>query len=321
MNLKKSYFMGLDTSAYTTSLAIVDSEENLVYDQRIQLPVKAGELGLRQSNAVFEHLSNMPDLYPEELEYCKEGKLKALAASTRPRPVPGSYMPVFKVGESFGRFFAQNAGLIFLSSTHQEGHIMAGLWAAKLEPGPYLVLHLSGGTTELLMVEETKPGFLEIELVGESEDLNAGQFIDRLGKLMKLPFPSGPALEKMAKKSSGESVTLPVAVKGNKISFSGPASHAERLLNKGCNKQNIARAIEECVAVSLARAISNTQPSLKLFNAILAVGGVTANLQVRKRLKEELADTQILYAPPGLSTDNAVGLAVQAARQYRYKTI
>lgn len=317
MNLNKSYFMGLDTSAYTTSLAIVDSAETLIYDQRIQLPVKEGELGLRQSNAVFEHLANMPNLYPKELEYCREGNLKALAVSTRPRPVPGSYMPVFKVGESFGRFLAQTAGLIFLPSTHQEGHIMAGLWSAKQAPGPYLVIHLSGGTTELLAVKETKPGSLEIKLVGESEDLNAGQFIDRLGKIMELPFPSGPALEKLALNCGEESINLPVAVKDNKISFSGPASHAERLLKKGCDKEKIARAIEECIAVSLARAISNIQGSLDHFKAILAVGGVTANQQVRKRLKEELGDLEVLYAPPELSTDNAVGLAVQAARYYR----
>lgn len=316
MNLKTSYFMGIDTSAYTTSLAIVDSGENLVYDQRIQLPVKEGELGLRQSNAVFEHLSNMPGLYPKGLEYCREGKLQALATSTRPRPVPGSYMPVFKVGESFGRFLAQTAGLIFLPSTHQEGHIMAGLWSAKLKDGPYLVLHLSGGTTELLMVEETRPGFLKIELVGESEDLNAGQFIDRLGKLMKLPFPSGPALEKLARNCSGERISLPVAVKDNIISFSGPASHAERLLNKGCANENIARAIEECIAVSLATAISNIQADFGHFKGILAVGGVTANQHVRIRLKEELGNVEIYFAPPELSTDNAVGLAVQAARQY-----
>ena len=319
MNFNKSYFMGLDTSAYTTSLAIVDSDENLVYDQRIQLPVKEGELGLRQSKAVFEHLSNMPNLYPESLEYCREGKLRALAASTRPRPVYGSYMPVFKVGESFGRFLAQTAGLIFLPSTHQEGHIMAGLWSAKLKNEPGLVLHLSGGTTELLIVEEAKPGLLKIELVGESEDLNAGQFIDRIGKLMELPFPAGPDLEKMAMNCRGESISLPVAVKDSIISFSGPASHAERMLYKGFDKEIIARATEECIAVSLTRAISNVRANFSQIKTILAVGGVMANQYIRSRLKEEFGNMDVFYASPDFATDNAVGLAVQAARQYRQK--
>ncbi len=318
MNHKSNYFMGLDTSAYTTSLAIVDSDENLICDRRIQLPVKEGELGLRQSSAVFEHLGNMPRLYPQGLEFCRGGSLKALAASTRPRPVSESYMPVFKVGESFGRFLAQAAGLIFLPSTHQEGHIMAGMWSVKLPPQDCLVIHLSGGTTELLLAKEVKPGHLEVKMAGESADLNAGQFIDRTGQLMGLPFPAGPALESLAKNCSTEKICLPVAVKGSRISFSGPASHAERLLERGSSREDIARAVEECIALSLAGVIKNIEADSGSFNTVLAVGGVTANLQIRKRLAEELSSLKVLFASPELSTDNAVGLAVQAARQHKH---
>lgn len=314
-NHKRYLYLGLDTSAYTTSMALVDHNEKLLVDQRFLLPVKKGSLGLRQSEAVFSHILNFPRLWQQERKVLNNAFLAAVACSVRPRPVDESYMPVFKVSEAFGLFLAQTMGLNYLPSSHQEGHVIAGLWSAGLKQGRYLILHLSGGTTEILSSEETEPGLLKLQLLGGTADLNAGQFIDRLGQAMELGFPAGPKLERLASKSRNKSIKLPLAVKGSNISFSGPASHAERLLEQGCSREDLARAIEKCIADSLSVAVRGSMLKANDCQGLLAVGGVSANIYIRSRLKEKLSGWNIFFARPEYAPDNAVGLAVQAARR------
>lgn len=309
--------LGIDTSAYTSSLAIVDQDEKLIIDRRKALPVKEGSLGLRQSEAVFAHLNNLPDMFADSRDIIDHKALKAVGAATRPRPVQGSYMPVFKVSEAFGSLMAGTMGFYYLDTTHQEGHVMAGLWSAKLPAGKYLVLHLSGGTTEIISSEELKPGHLKLKLLAGSADLNAGQFIDRIGRLMGLPFPAGPGLEDLALKSNRLDLELPVAIKGSNISFSGPASQAERMLQKGCARSELARALETCIADSLCQAICNLALDNKLYDGLITVGGVTANRYIRERIKDGLPGWIFYNAEPEYASDNAVGVAVQASRLYK----
>lgn len=317
MNPERYLYLSLDTSAYTTSLALVDQDETLIADCRIPLTVKEGHLGLRQSEAVFAHINNLPSLWQDKKKVLEGAELRAVAVSVKPRPVEGSYMPVFKVSEAFGLFLAQTMGLLYLPSTHQEGHVMAGLWSAALSQGRFLVLHLSGGTTEIISSEEQSPGTLKIELLGGSSDLNAGQFVDRLGQAMGLEFPAGPQMEELARCSRNSSLALPLAVKGGEISFSGPASQAERLLQQGCCKEDLARAIETCIADSMSDAVENLQLLTDDYNGIMAVGGVTANIYIRERIKYNLSGWKIFFAKPEYASDNAVGLAIQAARRFR----
>lgn len=307
-------YLGLDTSAYTTSLAIVDQDESLVCDQRLPLKVEPGALGLRQSDAIFAHLTNLPKLWDKRTALIDRKLIKAVAVSARPRPVEGSYMPVFRVCEAFGLFLSQAMSLIFLSSTHQEGHLMAGFWSAGLKQGRYLVVHLSGGTTEIIASEEISPGKFKLQLLGGTEDLNAGQFVDRLGNALGLTFPAGPGLEKLAATGKTESIKLPVAVKGGSISFSGPSSHAERLLQQGWPASDLTRAIEVCITDSVVEAINNIAPVPDQYDGLLAVGGVMANQFIRERVQNKLVNWPVFFARPEFSSDNAVGLAVQAVR-------
>ena len=309
--------LGIDTSAYTSALAIVDQDENLVIDQRKLLPVKAGSLGLRQSEAVFAHLNNLPQLLDDCHDKIDHKALKAIAAATKPRPVEDSYMPVFKVSEAFGSLMARTMGLFYFNTTHQEGHVMAGLWSAAVPEGKYLVLHLSGGTTEIISSEEWKAGHLKLKLLAGSSDLNAGQFIDRIGRMMGLQFPAGPELEELALQSVNDGFELPVAVKGSDISFSGPASQAERMLQKGCARSELARAVEKCIADSLCQAICNLALDSKLYDGLITVGGVTANRYIRERIKDGLPGWIFYNAEPEYASDNAVGVAVQASRLYK----
>jgi N6-L-threonylcarbamoyladenine synthase len=303
-----SLFLGLDTSCYSTSLAALDEEGQLIHDWRRMLQVKGGEVGLRQSEAFFQHIKNIPLFFEETAEPILI-KTRGIAVSTRPRPQEGSYMPVFLAGESVGRSLAAGTGALFTASTHQEGHIMAGLWSAGLAWQDFWVFHVSGGTTEVLAVKRHQNTFT-INLVGGGEDLAAGQFIDRIGVRLGLPFPAGAHLESMALKAK-ESIDLPVALKDTKISFSGPESHAHRLLDQGVSPAVMARSVEECVARSLAGLARQALRGQE--SKILFVGGVMANERIKGYLKQHVQG-QLAFASPRLSGDNAVGLA-EIARQ------
>ena len=308
-------FLGLDCSAYTTSLALVGDDESLLWEGRRILPVREGGLGLRQSEAVFAHIKNLPPLWEEGAALLKEFPLAAVAASVRPRPAARSYMPVFRVSETAGALIAHSLGLRFFSFSHQEGHLAAGLWSAGLPAGRYLAVHLSGGTTEILDVEESEGGRLAISLLGGGGDLHAGQFVDRTGVALGLPFPAGPALEQLALQGTTGAVVLPVAVKGCEISFSGPASHAGRLLQRGCSGPDLARAVELCIADSLAAALGAVG-GLHRYAGILIVGGVAANSFIRRRLAEKGPGAPIHFASPPFAGDNGAGPAVLAARRF-----
>lgn len=304
-----SFFLGLDTSCYTTSLAILDEAGKLVRDWRKMLQVKDGEKGLRQSEAFFQHSKNIP-LFFTETEEPILPKTLGIAASTRPRPREGSYMPVFLAGESIARSLAGGTGALYTASTHQEGHIMAGLWSAALPWEDFWVFHISGGTTEVLEVKRSRGASFHIKTAGGGEDLSAGQFIDRIGVRLGLPFPAGKHLECLAL-SAEDAMELPVALSQNKVSFSGPESQARRLLDKGISPAVLARSVEECIARSLAglaRQVIGDEKANVLF-----VGGVMANERIKGYLKQHVGG-HLAFASPEMSGDNAVGLA-EIARQ------
>ena len=208
--------MGLDTSCYTTSLALAH-EGRLILQKRRLLKVEKGERGLQQSAGVFQHVKNLPDLMEMLCEEARRVEIEAVCASDRPRPHEQSYMPVFLAGVGLARSLAAARGVPLYLTSHQQGHVRAAMVDAGLPEGePFLAVHLSGGTTELLKVEG-----LNIDLLGGSRDLHAGQFVDRAGVRMGLGFPAGPELERLARKGKAQSV-LPSWVRGMDCSFPGP---------------------------------------------------------------------------------------------------
>lgn len=308
-----SLYLGVDCSAYTTSLALVDGEKQLLWERRRMIPVRKGARGLRQSEAVFAHIQNLPEMWEEGAAFLRQAPLVAVAAAVKPRPLPRSYMPVFKVSEAAGALIARTSGCSYYAYSHQEGHLAAGLWSAGLAPDRYLAVHLSGGTTEIVAFEAREPEQMAIERRGGGSDLHAGQFVDRIGVAMGLPFPAGPALEQCAGRGATGAIRLPVAVRDGEISFSGPESQAQRLLQQGADHSDLARAVELCIADSLAAALRGVA-DLDTFAAILVVGGVAANAFIRRRLRQEGPDKALYFASPAFSGDNAVGLAVLAVK-------
>lgn len=305
-------YLGIDTSCYTTSLALIDSEGNLFSQARKLLSVPAGGRGLAQNEAIFQHVTNLPVLMEELLPKSISLRPAGVVSSVRPRPVEGSYMPVFRVAESYGRSIATMFGVPFLETTHQEGHIAAGIWSAG---GPneqeFLAVHLSGGTSEILKVKRNSPSSdnqYSIELLGGSTDLHAGQLIDRVGVALGMPFPAGPHLEKMAMEANG-AFSIPSSVKEFSISFSGPETAAMRLIENGIPAQEVARAVEKCITNSLLKVLNKAALSTGLKSA-LVVGGVAANRFIRQKLISKLEPgIKLYFAEPSLSSDNAVGVA------------
>lgn len=302
-------FLGFDTSAYTTSLAVVSGKE-LHWEQRRVLDVTLGETGLAQSAAFFQHVQNLPGLI-KEIPAGMWTDLEAVGVSIAPRPVQGSYMPVFTAGYAVAQAIATARQIPLITTSHQEGHIEAGLISAS---GPrkerFLAVHLSGGTTELLEVHREKPGSLSLSILGGTTDLHAGQFVDRVGVRLGLPFPAGKALEQLALQARpGSESLLPSSAQRLKVSFSGVETAAKRLLEQGLPMADLARAVEGCVARTIYKLIKAGIAETSIRD-VLVVGGVSSNQFIRRDLEQRLERQAVCYwAEPEWSRDNAIGVA------------
>lgn len=219
--------LGIDTSCYTTSVAAAD-ENGVLASNRQLLPVQAGARGLRQSEAVFAHIRQLPALYEKTLTDLCGRRPDAVCVSAHPRDDETSYMPVFLSGLSFARVAAASFQVPLLTTTHQRGHVRAALEDSGLTASPYLALHLSGGTTEVLLMDREE----RLTLLAGTRDLHAGQLIDRVGVALGLPFPAGPSLEKLAMTGAAQSL-LPVSMEDGDCHFSGAEARAHAVDSGG----------------------------------------------------------------------------------------
>ncbi len=306
----ESYILGIDTSCYTTSVAIVDFKRNLIVDKRIKLEVLANQIGLRQSEAFFQHVKNLPIIFDGISKVIKESQIKKITYSSAPRNVEGSYMPVFMAGSSFGKSLASILNIPREEYSHQEGHIEAAKWSAKVNPQNGLItVHISGGTTEILETKKTKSGY-KTKLIGGTLDISAGQLIDRIGVSMGLGFPAGKELEELSKGGNINSIKLPISVKNTYINFSGAETYIKRILND-MKYEDIAIALLQYVYKSLVQAIYNSCKETKL-NNVLLVGGVASNQLIRDNLYMDLKKKgiDIFFGSIECCTDNAIGTAL-----------
>lgn len=297
--------LGLDTSNYTTSVAVFDGREG-VNAGRL-LTVRPGELGLRQSEALFQHVRQLPELFRTLEQGGHLTAIEAVGASTRPRAVEGSYMPCFLAGASQGEGLASTLGVPFFEHSHQQGHLAAAAWSAgrmDLLDAPFLAWHLSGGTTELLYVEPDGVS-VRAEAVGGTSDISAGQLIDRAGVLLGLQFPAGKALDALYDQGDASEH---YRVKLNELTFSlsGIENQIKKRAASGQTPGNVARFTLDTIADVVVRA---TQEARKRWPGlpVLCSGGVASNRQLRAAMLERC---QALFAQPQYSTDNAMGTAI-----------
>ncbi len=301
-----SGYLGLDTSNYTTSAAYWNAQDGTVMQKKQLLPVKVGEMGLRQSDAVFHHTRQLPDMVESLAEQLSGGVL-AVAASDRPQQREGSYMPCFLVGAGAARQLGAVLGVPVHFFTHQQGHVAAALVGSNSEEllsRPFLAFHVSGGTTDALLVEPDDRAIIRCRVVGRSLDLKAGQLIDRVGGMLSLSFPAGPALEQLASKASG-SYRPRATLHGCDCHLSGVENQCRDRLAQGVPPEEIARFCMESVKAAvdgMTRALLAEYGDLPLVYA----GGVMSNGLLREHFRTVYGGR---FAPPAYSADNAVGIA------------
>ena len=299
--------LGLDTSNYTTSAAVFDGERGR--NQGRLLEVRPGELGLRQSDALFQHVKHLPEVVEALLGEEGLGTVQAVGASTRPRAVEGSYMPCFLAGASQGQVLSQVLGVPFYAFSHQQGHLAAAAWSAgrlDLLDRPFLAWHLSGGTTELLRVEPEEDGVaVRAEILGGTSDISAGQLIDRTGVLLGLSFPAGKEVEKLSRQAQKREY-YKVKVNGLTFSLSGMENKVRQMVQRGEEPAEIAWFAQETVCrvvQACTKAAMEEYPGLP----VLCSGGVASNGRLKELLRQNCG---ALFAQPQFSTDNAMGTAV-----------
>ncbi len=308
-------FVGIDTSNYTTSAAICTKDGEVVANLKMPLPVKAGECGLRQSDAVFAHVKNLPDIMQSLAKELQGMKPLAVGVSEAPRPQEGSYMPCFLSGIAAGESFAAAAGIPLLRFSHQEGHIMAATYSAGamhlLRTERFAAFHVSGGTTEVLLVKPHASGF-NIELFAATADINAGQAIDRIGVMLGLGFPCGKELEKLAQKNTKKVPKSRISVKEGYCNLSGLENMATKLWQESGDSALVAAFTLQFIADTLGamtRELDARIPSLPIVYA----GGVMSNRYLQSRLGERM---NTYFAEPQFSADNAAGIALLCRKQF-----
>lgn len=309
-----SLFLGIDTSNYTTSTAIFNSKTGEMLQQKKLLPVKHGQLGLRQSDAVFHHTVQLHSLFSELVKDIDVNQIAAIGVSTKPRPIDGSYMPCFTVGENTAKILSSALRIPLFPFSHQEGHISAALYSAKrddLFSENFIAFHVSGGTTEAVLANGKGDSF-SAELVASSLDLHAGQAVDRVGVMLGLDFPCGAELEKLALKNT-EKINVHPCLKGCDCCLSGIENICKKLLNEGKSPEYICAYCLEYIRKNL---MMMTDRLLEKYGKLPLVfaGGVMSNTIIKNSLIEKY---NAVFAEPCYSTDNAAGIAYLAYRKFK----
>lgn len=300
--------IGFDTSNYTTSIAWFDGNKGINHSQL--LPVKAGSLGLRQSDTVFHHTQSLPALSGRLFSDLCSTDITAIGVSTRPRAVKGSYMPCFTVGYSHAKLLADALHVPLVQCSHQQGHIAASLFSAgrsELMDQPHLAWHLSGGTTELLYVEPENSSF-RCHRIGGTTDISAGQLIDRTGQLLELPFPAGKHLDLLSQ-SAALTDTFRVKCIGTEFSLSGIQNKVQQYHAKNNSHAETAAYALRCICSAVYQASENAAKEYPGLPIVFS-GGVASN----SLLRQKMAPLNAIFCDPQYATDNALGVAIIAYR-------
>jgi N6-L-threonylcarbamoyladenine synthase len=302
-------FLGIDTSNYTTSAAVFDNISKSIIQRKQLLPVREGELGLRQSDAVFHHTVSLPELLESLFEEYK-GSLSAVGVSVTPRDIEGSYMPCFLVGANSARCISAVGRVPLHAFSHQAGHIAAALYSAKrldLIDKKFLAFHVSGGTTDALLVSPSNDKVFSIEQIASSLDLKAGQAVDRVGVMLGFPFPCGAAVDSLARKSS-RVYQVHLSLKDGCCSLSGVENKCRDMFNAGESKEDICRFCIDYIMQALKMMVFYVTEKYGEL-PLLFSGGVSSNSILRESFEKQFGAA---FAEPVFSSDNAAGIAILA---------
>lgn len=312
----KKAFIGIDTSNYTTSFAICDLDGKILKNYKILLPVKEGERGLRQSDAVFAHIKNLPQIAEKIREDSESYEIIAIGHSAYPRDVDGSYMPCFLVGEALSEILASLYMVDNYKFSHQAGHIRASVYSANIiNEKSFIAFHVSGGTTEVLHVIEENDSY-RIDLIGGSNDLNAGQAIDRIGVKMGLKFPCGTKIEALANQNKEKLPHFNISVKNFNCNLSGLENIAIKLLEKTNDKSLVSAFTLDFISKTIEKLTMNLREKYPNEQIIYA-GGVMSNSIIQCNIRAKFSN--VYFATPEYSSDNASGIALLTRMKYLNK--
>jgi len=317
--MNNKLYLGIDTSAYTTSIAIIDEEDNIVVDLREILKVKEGQRGLRQQEAVFQHINNLPILVEKMAKMIDVHRIDTVSCSSRPRNLSESYMPVFIVGRGQAIIISNMLNAKFKEYSHQEGHIAAGIMNSELiNCNKFLSLHISGGTTELLTVDN-KHKKLNTQIIGGTLDISVGQLVDRIGVELGFNFPCGKEMDSIASKGRVLNINIPIDVKDRTwFNLSGMENLFKNLINSNQYKvEDILSTLFHVIGSFIYKAIINSSEDYNI-DTVLITGGVSSNSIIRNFLADNLKKHGIMaYFPERkLCTDNGVGIAYLGKESY-----
>ena len=314
--MKAPCFLGVDTSNYTTSVAVA-REGRIIANLKAPLPVKEGECGLRQSDALFHHVKNLPTLMPALREALAGERPSAVGVSTRPRNQEGSYMPCFLAGASAAETASAALGVPLYAFSHQCGHLRAALYSSgtdRLARERFGAFHISGGTTEMLLVSPDRAGF-HADIVGGTRDLNAGQLVDRIGVMLGLAFPCGMALERLAMENERKIPRRKVKTEDGFLHLSGVENMARKIYAESGDRAYTAAFLLKYLADAV---IAMSKDLRRLHGESLPIvyaGGVMSNALIRANVTGEISDAH--FAEPAFSADNAAGIALLTEEKYR----
>lgn len=314
LNNSADIYIGIDTSNYTTSVAVLDSDFKIIANLKKLLPVKEGERGLRQSDAVFHHTAALPELISLAKEYTAGKNIVAVGVSARPTDREGSYMPCFLPGVASANALGLGAECPVYDFSHQCGHIMAALYSANalhLMNKRFAAFHVSGGTTDILLCEpgyDNKP--FEVTRIGGTNDINAGQAIDRAGVYMGLRFPAGPEMERLARENTVKFEKTKLSVKGLECNLSGLENKACGLYDGGASKETVAAFVIDFISRTLIKLSEDLREEYPEIPIVYAGGVMSCSL-----IKEKLSRFGS-FALPAFSADNAAGIALLAGRAH-----
>ena len=323
-------WVGFDTSNYTTSAAACtvgdDGQITVIANCKAPLPVAEGARGLRQSDAVFAHVKNLPTVIRDLRAVLEEGndQSAAVGVSATPRDAVDSYMPCFLTGVIAAESFAAGSGTEVHRFSHQSGHIMAALYSSgalsegKLLTDNFLAFHVSGGTTEAVVAHPREGGF-DVEIVGYGADLHAGQVIDRVGVMMGLDFPCGKALEELAVRNTGSLPQIKTSVKDGICHLSGLENQAADLWRRTGDPALVAAYTLTTIGKSLRKMTDQLQAMRAERGEkplpVVYAGGVMSNKFIRPILTKGVG-WKTYFSEPAFSADNSAGTAILCAMAF-----
>jgi N6-L-threonylcarbamoyladenine synthase len=311
--------LAIESSCDETSAAVIKNGRilsNVVANQAIH--EKYG--GIVPELASREHQKNIIPVVEEALTKANITKsmLNALAFTKGPGLL-GSLL----VGVSFGKAFANALGIPIIEVNHMQAHILAH-FIDDPKPGfPFLCLTVSGGHTQIVKVND----YLNMEILGETQDDAVGEAFDKAAKTLGLPYPGGPLVDKYAKEGNPHAFKFPsVDTPGLDFSFSGiktaflyfvrdmqkeDPQFIQKNLSDIC--ASIQKTLIEILMIKLRKAVAETG-----INQIAIAGGVSANTGLRKTMEDEAKTRgwKVFIPKFEYCTDNAAMIAMAAHYKY-----